>query len=321
VFDGVIQLADQGIVWFAGLWPPGTLPSFDFNIRGILAVLFVSLICGAMGALVVGNRMAFFSDALAHCAFAGIGLGIATAVALHTDPALFHVRIIEVMVAFGIATGLLIAFVRERTGLASDTVIGVFYAAAIGFGAVFTRLVHDQRLFNLEEFIFGDPVTAPTGQVLCLGVLAIGVAAFLWWMNNYLVLMSANTSLAMSRRVPVRWCHYLFIVTLALIVNVSLLIVGALLVNGMLIVPAATAANFARNLRQMFWYSLMLALVSGLGGYVVSWEVSNYIYPRSIGTVGAIVVVAVVLFLVSMVASRLVKDRAPGEPDPDEEIA
>ena len=28
-------------------------------------------ICGMVGALVVGNRMAFFSDAMAHCAFAG----------------------------------------------------------------------------------------------------------------------------------------------------------------------------------------------------------------------------------------------------------
>src|SRR5437879_1144515 len=49
------------------------------NVLGLLAVILVSLICGAVGSLVVGNRMAFFSDALAHTAFAGISLGFLTA--------------------------------------------------------------------------------------------------------------------------------------------------------------------------------------------------------------------------------------------------
>ena len=46
------------------------------------AVLLVSLICGLVGALVVGNRMAFFCDAMAHCAFAGIALGLLIAIAM-----------------------------------------------------------------------------------------------------------------------------------------------------------------------------------------------------------------------------------------------
>ncbi len=276
----------------------------------MIAILFVCLICGGIGALVVGNRMAFFSDALAHCAFAGVGLGLLFALLFRIDRALFHEYIVAVMVAFGIVTGLLIALVRDRTGLASDTVIGVFYAGAIGLGATFIGLARrDQTMFNLENFIFGDPVTAPIGQVLCLGLLAIAVGIFLWRMNNYLVLASASPSLALSRRVPVRTCQYLLIVVLAVMVNLSLYIVGALLINGMLIVPAAAAANLARNLRQMFWYSLALALASGIGGYVLSWEVSVRVQPRSVGTAGVIVVLAVVLFTASMLLGRHLRDR------------
>jgi zinc transport system permease protein len=313
VFDTIVDYADAWIFQITQLFPAGTLPSYAHNITAILAVIFVCAICGAMGALVVGNRMAFFSDALAHCAFAGVGLGIAAAVALGTGKALFHTQLVGVMIIFGIIMGLLIAFVRERTGLASDTVIGVFYAGAVGVGAVLVGLVRDPDLFSLEGFIFGDPLTAPTGQVLCLGVLAVVVALFLWWMNNYLVLASASSSLAISRRVPVRWCNYALIVTLAVIVNLSLQIVGALLINGMLIVPAAAAANVARNLRQMFWYSLLFALVSGCTGYVVSWEMSMRLYPRhSIGTVGAIVMVAVILFIGTMLIARRLRDRPTG---------
>jgi zinc transport system permease protein len=315
MFDPIIAAADQLIQQFCAQFAFGTFMSFPFNVKGLLAVIFVCLICGAMGALIVGNRMAFFSDALAHCAFAGLAIGVIISLILQiTDPAVFHERIVEVMVLFGIGIGVLIAFVRERTGLASDTVIGVFYAAAIGLGAVVTRLVSNRQVVRLEQFIFGDPVLAPTGQVLCLGLLAIGVGVFLFFWYNHLILASASSSLALSRRVHVRFCHYILIVVLALMVNLSLHIVGALLINGMLIVPAAAAANLARNLRQMFWYSMVLALISGIGGYFLSWEVSVRRDP-GIGTAGAIVVLAVLLFAGSMLFGRWMRERPPAATD------
>jgi zinc transport system permease protein len=318
MFHAITDTATAWINGFCALWPEGTYPYYDFNIRALLAIFFVALMCGAIGALVVGNRMAFFSDALAHCAFAGVGLGLVSALLLGMNRAVFHEFIVVVMVLFGILVGLMIAFVRERTDLASDTVIGVFYAGAIGLGAACIGLARrDQTLFNLENFIFGDPVTAPIGEVLLLGVLAVVVGVFLWFMNNYLILSSASASLALSRRVPVRLGHYVFIVVLAVMVNLSLYIVGALLINGMLIVPAAAAANLARNLRQMFWYSLVLALVSGVGGHVLSWEVSNLVHPRSVGTAGVIVVVAVLLFTVSMFLGRHLRERIRPVADED----
>ena len=44
---------------------------YAFDFRAILSVLLVTGICGMVGALVVGNRMAFFSDAMAHCTSRG----------------------------------------------------------------------------------------------------------------------------------------------------------------------------------------------------------------------------------------------------------
>jgi zinc transport system permease protein len=135
-------------------------------------------------------------------------------------------------------------------------------------------------------------------------------------MYNQLVLTSASASLAHSRRVRVRLCHYLLIVLLALMVNLSLYVVGALLINGMLIVPAAAAANIARNLRQMFWYSMLLATASGLFGYLLSWEVSMRRYPEpGIGTAGAIVVLAVLSFAVSMFFGRWLRERPQAAED------
>ncbi|MSQ93577.1 MAG: metal ABC transporter permease [Gemmataceae bacterium] len=296
-------------------WPADSFLTHDANVRGLIATLVVCLICGAMGSLVVGNRMAFFSDALAHCAFAGVAFGLlVTMLAGATDDQQVRQYITVIMISFGIAIGLLIAFVREQTGLASDTVIGVFYAGSIGIGAVVMSLAQSRRLFSIEDFIFGNPTTAGNEQVVWLLLLAIGAAIFLAFMYNWLILASVSPSLALSRQVPVRLCRYLFIVLLALMINLSQQITGALLINGLLIVPAAAAANLSGNLRQMFWLSILFALMVGLLGNVLSWEISNALLNRAsggffargavIGISGTVIVLSVLVFVASVVLGR-----------------
>jgi zinc transport system permease protein len=293
---------DQAINAICGLAPPGTFFSFDFNIRSLLAVVLVSLICGAVGSMVVGNRMAFFSDALAHCAFAGVGLGLLSGLALRAAKnGQFHDWGVPLItVAFGICVGLAIAFVRERTSLASDTVIGVFFAGALGLGAVVLKELSRIGYFTtLEGLVFGDIVTVRSHDLLVLLLLGLVTAVVLGGLYNQLVFTSFNPSLARSRRIPVRLCNYLFIILLALIVNLCLKIVGALLINALLIVPAATAGNLARNMRQLFWGTTVICLFVGMGGLWLSWDVARA------GSGGSIVVLSVVLFFASMVIASL----------------
>src|SRR5207244_1906478 len=115
-------------------------------------------------------------------------------------------------VSFGISIGLLIAFVRDQTGLASDTVVGVFYAGSIGAGSIAMRVAQRRRFFSIDEFIFGNPTSVDSWEVILLIALAIGTTIFLGVMYNWMVLASASPSLALSRQVPVRLSKYLFIV-------------------------------------------------------------------------------------------------------------
>lgn len=301
---------EQILTAISSICPADSFFGSSLNLGSVLATLLVCFICGAMGSLVVGNRMAFFSDALAHCAFAGVGLGLlVTIVGGAADDESVRQQITFIMVAFGVTIGLLIAVVRDQTGLASDTVIGVFFAGAISLGAIFTRLAKGRRYFSIEDFIFGNPVFVQSWQIVLLLLLAIGVAVFLGFTYNWMILASANPSLALSRQVPVRLCRYFFVVLLALMVNLSQQITGTLLINGLLIVPAAAAANLASNLRQMFWYSIAIALFVGMAGRALSWEVNSGLLtpPSSIGDSGTIVVLSVLVFVASIPLGRLLK--------------
>ncbi len=286
-----------------------------YNVRALLAVVLVCLICSAVGSLVLSNRMAFFSDALAHCAFAGVTLGFLLYFATHTGSQSsddFWAWTMPIMIAFGIVVGLGIAWVRERTGQASDTVIGVFFAGAIGFAAVLRNLIATRRYFNLEEFLFGEPLTVSASELGHLFLVAAATAIMLCLLYNGLVFTSFNESLARSRRIPIRLCNYALIVLLAVLVNVCLKTVGALLINAMLIVPAATARNAARNLRQLFWFSLLICLGVGILGVWISADVKIPDPDSSkdirFGMGGAIVVLSVIAFFASMVVGPRLRD-------------
>jgi zinc transport system permease protein len=123
-------------------------------------------------------------------------------------------------------------------------------------------------------------------------------------MCNDLVFTSFNPSLARSRRIRVELCNYLLVILLALIVNLCLRTVGALLINALLVVPAATAANLARNMRQLFWLTIGLCVGVGVFGFWLSWEVALPVAgsrPIQFGSSGVIVVLSVVRFFASMV--------------------
>jgi zinc transport system permease protein len=283
------------------LAPPGSFFHYSFNLRALLAMILVSLCCGAIGSLVVGGRLAFFSDALAHCSFAGISIGfllfLFTGSQSEND---FWDWATVVMVVFGILAGCGIVWVRTRTGLSSDTVIGVFFAGAVGLAAALRNLIHSRALFNLEDFLFGNPLLVFGQHLVILTCLTIFTAVLLAWIYNHLLLSSFNSSLALSRRVPVQLVNYLFIILLALIVNLCLRFVGALLINALLIIPAATAVNLSQNMRQLFWRTIGLTLLLSVGGQWLSWEMGQGA-KISLGISGTIVLLSVAAFVLSMI--------------------
>ncbi|MBM3980371.1 MAG: metal ABC transporter permease [Planctomycetes bacterium] len=300
-------------------WLAGQFGTELFVVRSVLALIVLCLVCGMVGALVVGNRMAFFSDAMAHCAFAGVALGyISVLLTGVTDPreraATAAWLVPLVMVAFGVAVGAGMVFVRDRTGLAHDTVIGVFFALALGFGAMLTKMIQQVSTVNLETFLFGNLLVMADANVLYLCVALVLVTGAFLWRYNHLMFASFNPSLARTRRMNVTVNNYLFIVLLAIVVNLSIQAVGALLINALLVVPAAAAANVSRSLRQMFWLTIAFALSAGLLGYYASthysFKVGN-MAPVDFAPSGVIVVATVGLFFGSMAAVAVWNRFAP----------
>jgi zinc transport system permease protein len=229
-----------------------------FMQQALLGLVLLAPMAASMGVQVVNFRMAFFSDAISHSAFAGVALGLVLSVSPQWT-----------MPAFGLMVGLGIMAVQRRSTLSPDTVIGVFFSAVIAFGlAVVSRDRNVAR--DLQRFLYGDILTIGDGDILALIALFVILMAFQAWGYNRMLYVGLNPVLAKAHRVQVAVYQYLFAGFLSLVVIFSVWAVGVLLVTAMLIVPAAAARNFARSAGGMFWWALLVSVTSAVAGLLIS---------------------------------------------------
>jgi zinc transport system permease protein len=261
-----------------------------FMQQAMAGLLFLAPMTAAMGIQVVNFRMAFFSDAVSHSAFAGVALGLIFAI----DPHL-------TMPLFGIFVGLGIVLVKRSSDLSTDTVIGVFFSAVVAFGlAVVSRDPAATR--NLQQFLYGDILTIGNNDVCFLAGLFIVFFFYQSRSYNHLLYTGINTTLAKTHRISVGIQQYTFAAFLSLVVMFSVWAVGVLLVTALIIVPAAAARSVARSAGGMFWWAIVISLSSAISGLILSAQD----FART-ATGATIVLVACVWFVLCSFLAILVK--------------
>lgn len=264
---------------------PFSMFQYDFMKNAFLAAILIAPLFALLGTMAVNNKMAFFSDALGHSAFTGIGLGVLLGL---DDPLL-------AMLAFGIFLGLVITKVKSANMVSSDTVISVFSSSALALGIVI--LSASGGFAKYSSYLIGDILTVGQGDLLMIAVVLI-IAYLLWaLLYNQLLLLSVNRSLAASRGVKVMLVENIFVMMVAVAVMVSIRWVGILMINSLLILPAAAARNITSTTRSYHWTATVFGLVSSVVGLGIS-----YTFGTSAGA--TMVLTAAVLFFLTYLIGK-----------------
>ncbi|MFT3764660.1 MAG: metal ABC transporter permease [Minicystis sp.] len=284
---------DRLYAFLADLAARGVLPEplrYPFVARGVLAVLLLAPLLGGMSHLVVARRLAFFSTALGQAALTGLTLGLLAGEPIQAPYA--------GVFGFCLLSAIGMVYVKRRSRLPPDTLIGVFMALTLGLGICL--LVAATKQFNIhqiEAVMFGSLLTVTDTDLLVLLVAAAGVLAVLARAYNALLLDSTSPSLARVAGLDGARLEYLFVVLLTFAIVVSLKIIGALLVEALVVVPAAAARNLARSTRGYLGWSVLSALVTGLAGIRIS---TRYRVP----TGGAVVLALALAFFATLALGR-----------------
>lgn len=203
--------------------------------------------------------MAFFSDSLGHSALTGIAIGVILGI---KNP-------IWSMLFFSVLITIAILVVKEANTASTDTIIGVFSSTAVALGLVL--LSRNGGFAKYSVYLIGDLLSISPSDLLTLSIVFISVIVLWVIIFNKLLLASMNPSLARSRGINVRLYEYLFAMMMAVIVTISIQWVGILIISSLLILPAASSRNIANNMRQYHVYSVLIALISGVSGLILSY--------------------------------------------------
>ena len=233
---------------------------WDFMKNALLALLLMAPLFGLLSTMIVTGRMSFFSDALGHSAFTGIALGCIFGM---TMP-------IYAAVAFSVLFALLFSFVRSRSNQAADTLIGVFSSSAVALG-IFVATLGGGSFTKYNKYLIGDILSVTPAEIGLLALVLLIVLIFWVLSANRLTLTAIHPQLASSRGIPVGLSQTLFTVAIAVVVTLTISSVGLLILNSLLVLPGAAARNVAKNLKQYHGFSVLFALLAGLGGLVVSY--------------------------------------------------
>ena len=239
---------------------PFEMLHWDFMKNALLALLLMAPLFGLLSTMIVTGRMSFFSDALGHSAFTGIAIGAICGMAAPTWAA----------VGFSVSFALLFSFVRSRSNQAADTLIGVFSSTAVALG-IFVATMGGGSFTKYNKYLIGDILSVTPGEIGMLALVLLAVIIFWVLCANRLTLTAIHPQLASSRGIPVGLSQTLFIVAIAVVVTLSISSVGLLILNSLMVLPAASARNISRNLRQYHGFSVLFALAAGIGGLTVSY--------------------------------------------------
>ena len=259
---------------------------FDYMKNALLAVLLITPLLGLVGTMVVNNRLSFFSDALGHSALTGIAIGVLLGIDNY----------LASMLGFALLFALGISMVLDSGASSADTVIGVFSSTGLALGVVL--LSASGGFAKYSAYLVGDILTVQPEEILLLFLVLLAVLAVWVLLFNQLLLVSVNADLAASKGVRVKLLEKLFVVIVAVIVTISIKWVGVLIINSLLVLPAAAARNVARSMRGYHGISVLISMLSGVAGLILSYYLGT-------ATGGTIVLLSAAAFFATFALSKL----------------
>jgi zinc transport system permease protein len=236
---------------------------YIFLRYALLGIVLASVACGIVGTYVVVRRLVFISGGIAHASLGGVGIALYAGV-----PPLIMTLLVSVLSALGIRkiTGREGGDANER----EDSVIAVFWTLGMAVGILFGFLTKGYGS-DLSGYLFGNLLMiTPADLWLLGGVAALTVAGVVCY-HRQLTACAFDPDFARTAGLPVVVIEYVMMVLIAVTIVAVLRIVGIVLAIALLTIPQMTAGLFARNMRQMMWWSSLLCLGIGLLGLTASY--------------------------------------------------
>lgn len=258
---------------------------YDFMIRAFAAGIAIGIVAPLIGMFLVVRRYSLLADTLAHVSLAGVAFGLLT----NFSP-IFSAIALSVGAAIGIEQ------LRTSRKVFGESVLALFLSGSLALAVVVISLAKGFNA-NLFGYLFGSISTVSQVDVWVIALLAVVVFLDIVLLYKELFFISFDEEIAAASGLPVRRLNVAMVMLAAITVALSLRIVGVLLIGALMVVPVISAMQYGRGFRTTLFFAVGFSLASVITGLFAS-------YYLNLASGGAIVLVALVIFLWSLFTTR-----------------
>ncbi|TFL17783.1 metal ABC transporter permease [Jannaschia formosa] len=255
--------------------------AYGYMVNAIWVSALVGGTCAFLSAFLMLKGWSLIGDALSH----SVVPGVAGAYMLGLPFAL------GAFLSGGLAAAAML-LLTERTGLKTDTVIGVIFTGFFGVGLFMASL--SPASVDLQTIVLGNILAITPGdtvQVVLISVVTLAVLTLKW--RDLLVVFFDEAHARATGLNPTFWKAVLFTLLSACAVA-AMQTVGAFLVVAMVVTPGATAYLLTDRFGRLLALSVLLGTASCAVGAYLSYFIDG-------ATGGVIVVLQTLAFAAAFV--------------------
>jgi manganese transport system permease protein len=252
----------------------------EFMLKAILVSALVGLVCAALSCYMTLKGWALMGDAVSHAVMPGVVIAYVLNIPLAVGA-----------FVFGVGSVVAIGFIKSKTRVKEDTVIGLVFTGFFALGLVLVSKVRSS--IDLTHILFGNVLGISDGDIAQTLMISIVTLVTLAILRKDLILFCFDATHARSIGINITFLYYVLLSLLSLTAVAGLQTVGIILVVAMLVTPGATAYL----LSDRFDHMMLIAMASGVFSSVMGTYISYHIDGS---TGGCIVVLQTLLFVAAM---------------------
>ena len=257
--------------------------SHAFMVRALMISALVGGVCGLLSCYMSLKGWALMGDAVSHAVLPGVI--VAYALGLPFSIGAF---------VFGVGSVAMIGFVKQKSRVKEDTVIGLVSTGFFALGLVLVSKIRSN--IDLMHILFGNVLGISSSDIFQTVLISSLIVSVLLIFRRDLLLFCFDPTHARSIGINTGALHYLLLSALSLAAVAGLQTVGVILVVAMLVTPGATAYLLTDRFDRMTWIAIASSVLSSLlGVYISYWTDSS--------TAGCIVLVQTGLFILAFLFS------------------
>jgi ABC-type Mn2+/Zn2+ transport system permease subunit len=219
----------------------------------ILVGSMVGIAAGYLGSFMVLKRMSLVGDALTHVALPGMAI----ALTFNFSPTLGAFLALTLAVIG-------VWYLEKTSSIYPETLMGIFFTASLAIGLLITPEP------ELLEALFGNLEKVTTTEGILTVIVSLLFIFFTWLISKKLLMGIVSEELAKSMNISISKYNLFYLLLVGGVVALGVKFVGTLLMGALVIVPAASAKNISRGIKDYYLFSALFGLLSAVIGLTLA---------------------------------------------------